>query len=195
MSANAAKVGNATSRAASPHPRSTHLDLPATQHHLTRDRTGARRLAIRLMLVAGTAGGRAIIFQYLLQHLEPGRNGQFHQLRPRVDEEIHERQVALALGLQLGAADRLCETFVSWRLSFCEAHASGLVTSRITRPVRSRRLQFSTAIGTSPFQLPPRQQPGLASDRWGESELGPRGIMGRPGPIGGPFEQTARACR
>src|SRR5207302_1608891 len=37
------------------------------------------------------------------------------------------------------STDRLCETLVSWRLSFCDALASGLVTSRITRPVRSRR--------------------------------------------------------
>ena len=45
---------------------------------------------------------------------------------------------------------RLCETSFSWRLSFCEARASGLVATRVSRAVKSRRFQFSTATGTSP---------------------------------------------
>ena len=36
---------------------------------------------------------------------------------------------------------------------------SGLVTTRVSRAVRSRRLQISTATGTSPFRFEPIENP------------------------------------
>ena len=59
---------------------------------------------------------RPILFEHRVQHLQARRDGELHQLGPRIDEEIDEWQVALAREIRLGATDRLCETLVSWRL-------------------------------------------------------------------------------
>src|SRR6185312_1012314 len=60
------------------------------------------------------------------------------------------RQPAAGGGeIQQRSGQHLCETS-SWRLLLCEALASGLVTTRVSRAATEPPLQFSTAIGTSP---------------------------------------------
>ncbi len=116
-------------RAAGPYSRPTHRDLPTAQHHFTGHRAGARRLAIRLMLVAGPADGRAIVFQHLLKHLEPRGDRELHQLRSGVDEQIYEGQVAW--GLRCGLAQPIdCAT-----LPFHGGSLSVRLAPRVWSPV------------------------------------------------------------
>ena len=59
---------------------------------------------------------------------------------------------------------RLCET-ASWRLLCCEAFASGLVTTRVSRAVRSRRFNFQQLSG-HPHVEASRSQPPRRDQRW-----------------------------
>ena len=68
------------------------------------------------MLIARTADRRPILFEHRGEDLQARGDGELHQLGPRIDEEIDERQMALASVNRLGGTDRLCETLVSWRL-------------------------------------------------------------------------------
>jgi hypothetical protein len=69
--------------AADPWPPNRHL--PPTKHDLTRNGASPHGLALGLMLIARTADGRPILFQHRAEHLQAGRNGQFHQLRTHID--------------------------------------------------------------------------------------------------------------
>ena len=101
------------------------------------------------MLVRRPADRCAIRFEHRLEHFQAGRGGELHQLGTGIDEEIDEGQMALE-----GRID-LVRPIDCARLSFhggsCwRALRPGLVTGRIARPVRSRRVQISTAGGSAP---------------------------------------------
>jgi transposase len=102
-----------------------------------------------LVLIAGTADGRPIVFEHRLEDLQAGRDGELHQPGARIDEEINKGQMALNRGIDL------VRPIDCGRLSFhggslLGGFRLGLVTGRLARPVRSRRFQISTATGTSP---------------------------------------------
>jgi hypothetical protein len=87
--------------AVGPDPWSADLDFPTAEDDLTRDRPGARRRTLDLMLIPRPADRRPIVFEHRVEHLQAGGDGELHQLGPRIDEEIDERQVALAQGIDL----------------------------------------------------------------------------------------------
>ena len=133
--------------AAGPWPANRHL--PATQDDFARHRAGARRLARNLMLVPRTADRRSVFLEHRREHLQAGGDGELHQLRSRIDEQIDERQMALGLGITVvGLID--CARLSLHGGSLLAGLRPGLVTTRVSRAVRSRRSQISTAIGTSP---------------------------------------------
>jgi hypothetical protein len=101
------------------------------------------------MGIARTADRRPILFEHRFQHLQARPDRELEQLGARIDEQIDQRQVAGRFNS--GRDERLCETS-SWRLLFCEAFASGLVTTRVSRAATEPPLQFSTATGTSPWR-------------------------------------------
>jgi len=104
------------------------------------------------------ADGRAVLFEHGCEHLQRRTQGQFQQTRSSCRRA--ERPAADdAAAIQRGERVRLCETS-SWRLLHCEALATGLVTARFTRAVRSRRSQISTATG---WDIPSWQ---LAAGSW-----------------------------
>jgi hypothetical protein len=125
------------------------LHLASAQDDLTRDPPRARRRTLGLMLIPRAAEGRPIRFEHRGEDLQARRDGQFHQLGSRIDEEIDEGQVALCGGLDLVRpidCARLSCHGGSWLAGF----RPGLVTGRIARPARSRRSQISTTAGASP---------------------------------------------
>src|SRR5262249_11118347 len=72
--------------------------------------------------------------------------------RARTAQCAHRRADRPAAGG--GAVPQRCDVGLweplSWRLLFCEAFASGLVTTRVSRAATEPPLQFSTVTGTSP---------------------------------------------
>ena len=133
--------------AAGPWPANRHL--PATQDDFARHRAGARRLARDLMLVPRTADRRSVFLEHRREHLPAGGDGELQQRRARIDEQIDERQLALGLGITLvGLIDCARRSLPGG--SFLAGLRPGLVTTRVSRAVRSRRSHISTAVGTSP---------------------------------------------
>ena len=81
-----------------------------------------------------------------MQDLQAGRHRELHQLGTGIDQEIDEREVALGWGIDL------VQPIDCARLSFhggslLAGLRPGLVTGRIARPVRSRRLKFQQLLG------------------------------------------------
>ena len=98
------------------------------------------------------ADRRPIRFEHRREDLQARRDGELHQLGPRIDEEIDERQMALGRGIDL-VRPIDCARLSFHGGSLLAGFRPGLVTGRIARPVRSRRSQISTATGTSPEWL------------------------------------------
>src|SRR2546427_5244940 len=73
---------------------------------------------------------------------------ELHQLRPRIDEQINEWEMALGRIDLVGPID--CVRLFLHGGSLLVGFRPGLVTTRLPRAVRSRRSQISTARGTSP---------------------------------------------
>ena len=131
------------------HARPTQRHLAAPEHDLARDGAGARGLPLHLMLIALTADGRPILFEHRLQDLQARGDREFHQLCPRVHEQINEREVALGGGFDLVRSID-CVRLSLHGGSLLAGFRPGLVTTRLPRAVRSRRSQISTVIRTSP---------------------------------------------
>ena len=113
---------------------------------------GARRRARDLMLVPRTADRRSVFLEHRREHLPAGGDGELQQRRARIDEQIDERQLALGLGITLvGLIDCARRSLPGG--SFLAGLRPGLVTTRVSRAVRSRRSHISTAVGTSPGWL------------------------------------------
>ena len=53
------------------------------------------------MLIPRSADRGPIVFEHRVKHLQAGRDGELHQFGPCIDEEIDEREVALAWGINL----------------------------------------------------------------------------------------------
>jgi hypothetical protein len=77
------------------HAWTANLHVPSAQDHLARDRPGAGRLAAPLVLIARTADRRPIVFPHRVEDLETRHHGQFHQLSPRINQQINQREMAL----------------------------------------------------------------------------------------------------
>ena len=76
-----------------PHPWALDGHLPATQDHFAASRAGSARWPIGLVRVPRAAESDPILFQHRGEHAHARSQGQFQQLRPRVDEQIDERQM------------------------------------------------------------------------------------------------------
>src|SRR5262249_28181769 len=86
----------------------------------------------------------------------------------------------------------LCET-LSWRLLFCEAFASGLVTTRVSRAATEPPLQFSTVTGTSPRRgrpLPPPRTQARTNRERARPPLRTEGTEKAPSPPPRPVSRT-----
>ena len=90
------------------------------------------------MLIPWAANGRPILLQHRVEHLESGRHGELHQLGTGIDEEIDEGQMALTRGIDLVRPIDYARLSLHGG-SLLAGSCPGLVTSRIARPVRSRR--------------------------------------------------------
>jgi hypothetical protein len=102
-----------------------------------------------LMLIARATDGRPIVFEHRLQDLQARGDREFHQLRTSLHEEIDEWQMALGEGIDL-VRPIDCARLSFHGGSLLAGVRPGLVTTRLSRAVRSRRSQISTATGTSP---------------------------------------------
>ena len=151
-SVNARAVGNGTSAPPRPGARSADGDLPPAQHHLTGGMTGAIGLPLGLMCIPGPAHSGPIFFQHGLEHLQARRHDQLLELGLRINEDIDQRKVPWRRGYRLATA-RDCARLLLHGGSLLGGFHLGFVTGRIARPVKSRRLQISTARGTSPPSL------------------------------------------
>jgi len=69
-------------------------DLPAAQHHFARRGARPARRPIGLVRIPRSADGGAIFFEHRGEYPQPGSQGQFQQLRLRIDQQIHEGQMA-----------------------------------------------------------------------------------------------------
>src|SRR5439155_10067200 len=87
------------------------------------------------------------LFEHGGENLQSRSQRQFHQLRLRIDEQIDERQMT-ERRFGLGTRKR-CARLSFHVGSLLAGFRPGLVTTRFTRAVRSRRSQISTATGTS----------------------------------------------
>jgi hypothetical protein len=132
-------------------PRTADGDLPTPEDDLARHRAGPRRLAFSLMLIAGPADRRPIFFEHRGEDLQARGHRELHQLRPRIHEQIHEREVALGWRIDL-VRPIDCVRLSLHGGSLLAGFRPGLVTTRLPRAVRSRRSQISTATGKSPSQ-------------------------------------------
>jgi hypothetical protein len=131
------------------HARATHRDFSTAEDDLARCGASSSGLALGLMLVARTADRRPIVFEHRGKDFQTGRDGELHQLCAGIDQEINERQMALVGRIDLvrpiGCARLSFHGGSCWR-----AFRPGLVTGRIARPVRSRRLKFQQLSGHLP---------------------------------------------
>ena len=85
-----------------------------------------------------------ILFEHRVQHLQARTDHQLEQLGLRIDQQIDERQRWRGDSTAAGR-DGLCETS-SWRL-LVGGLSPGLVTTRVSRAVRSRRFKFQQLVG------------------------------------------------
>jgi hypothetical protein len=76
------------------HARSLDGDFPTAQDDFALGRARPARRPIGLVRVPRPADGRALLFQHGREDLQPRSQRQFQQLRPCVDEQIDERQMA-----------------------------------------------------------------------------------------------------
>src|SRR5207247_1791515 len=110
---------------------------------------GPRGLPFDLMLITRTADRRPIFFEHRGEDLQARCHRKLHQLRPHINEQINERQMALGWRIDLvGPID--CARLSLHGGSLLAGFRPGLVTTRLSRAVRSRRSQISTISGTSP---------------------------------------------
>ncbi len=78
-----------------PHPRPTHRHLAAAEDDLAGHRARSRGYAVWLMRIPRATDGRAILFQHRIEHLQARPDRQLEELRAGVDEQIHQREMAL----------------------------------------------------------------------------------------------------
>jgi hypothetical protein len=97
------------------------------------------------MRVARAAQRRPILFEHGFQYLQARSDRELEQLGARVDEQIDQREMTGRFNSG-GAGDRARPLNGG---SLLAGFRPGLVTTRFTRAVRSRRSQISTATGTS----------------------------------------------
>jgi hypothetical protein len=148
--------------AAGAHARPTHRDLPATEHHLTAHRAGARGAALDPVRIARSTQGRPILFQHEVQHLQARPDRELEQLGPGIDQQIDQREVSGRFN-----SDRVSDYA---RLlhggSLSVRHSPRVWSPLVYHEQRRSRRSISTAIGTSPverLQSHLRQFPRFAS--------------------------------
>jgi hypothetical protein len=93
------KRGQGDFGAGGANPRPANLHLPSTEDDLAGDRPGAGRCALVFVRIPWPADCRPIGFEHRRQDSQTGRDGELHQLGPRIDEEIDEGQMALERGI------------------------------------------------------------------------------------------------
>src|SRR5438552_11305427 len=96
---------------------------------------------IGLVRIPRPADGRVVLFEHGGEYILSGsqRHSNSSVLASTSRSTSADSAVVIRLGVEVG----LCETSSSWRLLLCEASASGLVTARASRAVRSACFQFS----------------------------------------------------
>jgi hypothetical protein len=76
------------------HPRPSHGDLPAAEHHVAADGPGARRTELGPVGIPRTAEHGAVLFQHRFQHLQARSHGQLEELSARIHQEIDQQKMA-----------------------------------------------------------------------------------------------------
>jgi len=102
------------------------------------------------MLIARAADRRPIAFERRLQDFQARGGREFHELGARIDEEIDERKMALAEGIDLIRPIN-CARLSLHGGFLLGGRSPSLVTGRIARPVRVRHFKFQQRPAQPPF--------------------------------------------